>query len=98
MYEALHPTSDIERLNFKQKHGGGGLISIEKCVRLEEENLGLYLRGSSKMALKSVRKDDIVKTENLVEIQDFKKNRQNDEKDGTKREYMDSFFMKCQKK
>ena len=38
MYGALHPTSGIERLNFKQKHGGGGLISIEKCVRLEEEN------------------------------------------------------------
>ena len=26
------------------KHGGRGLISLETCVRSEENNLGLYVR------------------------------------------------------
>ena len=41
LYEALHPKSDVDRLYLKLKHGGRGLISIEMCVRLEENNLGL---------------------------------------------------------
>ena len=62
----------------KQKHGGRGLISIETCVRLEENNLGLYVRESNEMLLKGVKKVGIVKTENLMEKEDFKKNSQNE--------------------
>ena len=36
----LHPKSDIDRLYLKRKHVGRGLISIEMCVRLEENSLG----------------------------------------------------------
>ena len=32
-------------LYLKQKHGGRGLICIEMCVSLEENNLGLYVSG-----------------------------------------------------
>ena len=77
MYETLHAKSDIDRLYLKQKHGGRGLFSIEMCVRLKENNLGLYLRGSNEMLLKVVKKVCIVKTENLMEKEDFKKNIQN---------------------
>ena len=35
------------------------MISIEMCVRLEEDNLDLYVRGSNGAG--------IVKTENLIE-------------------------------
>ena len=38
MYGALHPKSDIDRLYLKRKHGVKGLISIETCARLEENN------------------------------------------------------------
>ena len=48
------------------------------CVRLEENNLGLYVRGSNEMLLKGVKKVGIVKTENLMEKEDFKKNSQNE--------------------
>ena len=78
MYEALHPKSDIDRLYFEQKHGGRGLISIKTCVRSEENNLGLYVRESNEMLLKGVKKVGIVKTENLMEKEDFKKNSQNE--------------------
>ena len=38
IYGTLHPKSDIDRLYMKRKHGGKGLISIEMCVRSEENN------------------------------------------------------------
>ena len=78
MYEALHPKSDIDRLYLKRKHGGRGLVSIETCVRSEENNLGLYVRESNEMLLKGVKKFRIVKTENLMEQEHFKKNSQNE--------------------
>ena len=75
---ALHPKSDIDRLYLKRKHVGRGLISIEMCVRLEENSLGSYVRGSNEMLLKGVKKFGIVKTENPMEKEDFKKNTQNE--------------------
>ena len=77
MYGALHPKSDIDRLHLKRKHGGRGLITIEMCVRLKENNLGLSLQGSNEMLLKGITVG-IVKTENLIEKEDFKKNSQNE--------------------
>ena len=78
MYAAFHPKSDIDQLYLKRKHGGRGLISIETCVRSEEKNFGLYVRESNEMLLKGVKKVDIVKTENLMEKEDLKKNSQNE--------------------
>ena len=77
MYGVLHPKSDIDRLYLKRKHGGRALISIEICIRLEENNSDLYVRGLNEMLLKGVKKSVLSKT------------------NGTKRECMDSFFMKC---
>ena len=42
-----------------------------------ENNLGLYMRGSNEMPLKGLKKVGIVKTENLMERECFKKNSQN---------------------
>ena len=56
------------------------MISIETCVRSEENNLGLHVRESNEMLLKGVKKVGIVKTENLMEKEDFKKNSQNESK------------------
>ena len=96
---ALHPKSDIDRLYFKRKHGGRALISIEMCIRLEENNLGLYVRGSNEMLVKGLKKVGIVKTENFLEKEVFKKNNQNELKTNRmKRESMDSLFVKCLKK
>ena len=79
MYGALHPKSDIDRLYLKRKHGGRGLISTETCVRSEENNFGLYVRESNEMLLKGVKKvGKVIKTENFMEKEDFKKNSQNE--------------------
>ena len=78
MYGALHPKCDIGQLFFNKtkRFGGRGLISIDMCVRSEVNNLGLYVRGSNEMLFKGVKKVGIVKTENLMEKKDFKKNSQ----------------------
>ena len=46
------------------------------CVRLEQNNLGLYVCGSNEMLLKGIKRVGVVKTENLIEKEDFKKNSQ----------------------
>ena len=56
MYGALHPKSNIDGRCLRRKHGGRGLISIEICVRLEENNLDLHERGSNEMLLKGEKK------------------------------------------
>ena len=43
------------------------MISIEMCLRLEENNLDLYARGSNEMLLKGVKRVGIFKTKNLIE-------------------------------
>ena len=37
------------------------------CLRLEENNLDLYARGSNEMLLKGVKRVGIFKTKNLIE-------------------------------
>ena len=51
------------------------MISIEMCLRLEENNLGMYVCGSNEILLKGIKKVGIIQTENLMEKEDFKKNR-----------------------
>ena len=43
MYGALHPKSNVDRLYIKRKEGGRGLMSVEGCVRGEENSLGFYI-------------------------------------------------------
>ena len=43
MYEALHPNSDVDRLNKPRKEEGRGVISIENCVELAIRDLEVYV-------------------------------------------------------
>ena len=46
MYGALHLKSDVDRLYIKRKEGGRGLISVEHCVKEEQNSLGFYVANS----------------------------------------------------
>ena len=48
IYGGLHPKSDVDRLYVKRKEGGRGLISVERCIREEENSLGFYLANWKK--------------------------------------------------
>ena len=99
MYGALHPKSDIDRLYLKRKHGGRGLISIETCVRLKENNLGLYVRESNEILLKGIKKLVLSKLKILWKKKTSRKIAKMSLKiNGMKRECMDSLSVKCLKK
>ena len=53
-YGALHPKSDVDRLYIKRKEGGTGLMSVELCVREEENGLGFYVANSGENLIKGV--------------------------------------------
>ena len=54
MYGGLHPKSDVDRLYVKRKEEGRGLISVEQCIREEENSLGFYVANSEENLIAGV--------------------------------------------
>ena len=50
----MHPESDVDRLYMKRKEGGRGLISVEQCVKGEENSLGFYVANSEELLITGV--------------------------------------------
>ena len=73
MYGALHPKSNIDRLYITRKEGGRGLMSVEGCVRGEENSLGFYITSSEEKLIRGVAAAGIINTEDVVRSDDFKK-------------------------
>ena len=98
MYGALHPKSDVERLYVKRKEGGKGLMSVESCVREEENSLGFYVANSEEKLIKVVSAAKTINMEDTLRGREFK-NRQNKNvnKTGLKRKCMDSLSGKCKR-
>ena len=46
VHGALQPKSDTDRIYLSREKGGRGLIRCEGCIRMEENNLGWYVRNS----------------------------------------------------
>jgi hypothetical protein len=75
MYGAMHPKSDVDRLYVKRKEGGRGLISVEQCVRGEENSLGFYLANSEEILIRGACASDTIRTDETVEKAEFKRSR-----------------------
>ncbi len=75
MYGAMHPKSDVDRLYVKRKEGGRGLISVEQCVRGEENSLGFYVPNSEEMLIRGVCASGTIRTDETVEKAEFKRSR-----------------------
>ena len=73
MYGALHPKSDVDRLYLPRKIGGRGLISCEKCIRAEENNIGWYIKNVVEPLLMAVRQGEIVVSEHSMRKDQYKK-------------------------
>ena len=73
MYGALHPKSNVDRLYIKRKEGGRGLMSVEGCVRGEENSLGFYIGNSEEKLIRGVAAAGIINTEDVVRSEEFKK-------------------------
>ena len=57
MYEGLHAKSDVDRLYVERKKGSRGLISVERCIRQEENSLGFYVANSEENLIRGVSAD-----------------------------------------
>ena len=73
MYGALHPKSDVGRLYVKRKEGGRGLMSVERCVKEEENSLGFYVANSEKNLIRGVAAAETINTEDTVMSGECKK-------------------------
>ena len=56
VYGTLHLISGVDRFNFRRKEGGRSLMSVECCVREEENNLGFFLPILEKNLIKGFMK------------------------------------------
>ena len=72
MYGALHPKSDVDRLYINRKEGGRGLISVERCVREEENSFGFYVANSENL-IREVAVAETINSEDTVTSREFKK-------------------------
>ena len=78
MYGALHPKSDVNRIYLPRARGGRGLISCERCIRSEENNMGWYVTNSIEPLQKGMKSVRIVDVVNCVKPEEFKKKRVED--------------------
>ena len=69
MYGELHPMSSVDRLHVKRKEGGRGLISVEQCIREEENSLGFYVADSEE----GVSVAETINTREAITSVEFKK-------------------------
>ena len=73
MYGGLHPKSDIDRLYVKRKEGGRCLISVEQCIREEENSLGFYVANSDENLIRGVSAAETINTKEVITSVEFKK-------------------------
>ena len=73
MHGALHPKSDIDRVYLSREMGGRGLISCEGCIRMEENNLGWYVRNSVEPLIEGAKAAETIEYNNTVNKRKFKK-------------------------
>ena len=73
MYGGLHPKSNVDRLYVNRKEGGRGLISVEQCIREEENSLGSYTANSEENLIRGVLATEKTNTRETITSVEFKK-------------------------
>ena len=57
----------------KRKEGCRGLMSVERCVREEENSLGFYVANSEENLIRGAATAETINTENNIACGEFKK-------------------------
>ena len=81
IYGGLHPKSDVDRLYVKRKEGGRGLISVERCIREEENSLGFHVANSEENLIRGVLTAETNNTRETITSAEFKKQREKELKE-----------------
>ena len=64
---------DVNRICLPRARGGRGLISWERCIPSEENNLGWYVRNNIEPLLEAVKSAGIIVVVNCVKPEEFKR-------------------------
>ena len=73
--------SDVDRLYVKRKEGGSGLISVERCIREEENSLGFYVANWEENLIRGVLTAEKINTRETITSVEFKKQREKELKE-----------------
>ena len=57
----------------KRKEGGRGLISVERCIREEENSLEFYVNNSKENLIRGVLAAEIINTRQTISSVEFQK-------------------------
>ena len=98
MYGGLHPKSDVDRLYVKRKEGGRGLISVEQCIREEENSLGFYVANSEENLIRGVSAAETINTRETITSVEFKKQKAKELKEKWSEKQMHNSSWKRRKK
>ena len=66
MHGALHPKTDVDGVYLSREMGGRRLISCEGCIRMEENNLGWYVRNLVEPLIEGVKIEEAIKSNDTV--------------------------------
>ena len=94
MHGALHPKSDIDGVYLCREMGGRGLISCEGCIRMEENNLGWYVRNSVEPLIESVKAAEKIECNDTVNKKEFKQRWLSENKELWKNKRMHGQFVR----
>ena len=73
LHGSFHAKSDVDRFCVERDKGGRGLISCQKCVKSEENNLGWYIKNADEVLLEGVKMADVIEYETCSNKVDFKR-------------------------
>ena len=94
IYGGLHPKSDEDRLYVKRKEGGRGLISVEQCIREEENSLGFYVANSEENLIRVVSAAETINTRETITSVEFKKQKAKELKEKWSEKRMHEHFIR----
>ena len=94
MYGRLYPKSEVDRLYVKRKEGVGGLISVERCMREEENSLGFYVANSEENLIRGVLTAQTINTRENITSAEFKKQREKELKEKWSEKRMHGQFIR----
>ena len=72
MHGALHPKNDVDIVYLSREMRRTGLISCEGCIRMEEKNLGWYVRNSVEPLIEGVKVAETVEYNDRKNRKEFK--------------------------
>ena len=94
VHGALQPKSDTDRIYLSREKGGRGVIRCEGCIRMEENNLGWYVRNSVELLIEGVKAAETIECNDTVNKKKFKQRWMKEKKELWKNKRMYEQFVR----